>query len=58
MRRSLRLELAGATYHIMARGDRREVIYRDDEDRRMQLAVIVHAQDRFEASLLAYRVWG
>lgn len=33
MARPLRLELAGALYHITARGDRREPIYEDDEDR-------------------------
>ena len=33
MARPLRLEFAGALYHITARGDRREPIYEDDEDR-------------------------
>lgn len=33
MARPLRLEFAGALYHITARGDRREPIYDDDTDR-------------------------
>ena len=33
MARPLRLEYAGALYHVTSRGDRREDIYRDDEDR-------------------------
>ena len=33
MTRPLRLEFAGALYHVTARGDRREPIYEDDEDR-------------------------
>ncbi|SRR5258706_343968 len=33
MARPLRLEFAGALYHLTARGDRREPIFLDDEDR-------------------------
>ena len=33
MARPLRLEFAGALYHITSRGDRWEAIYRDVEDR-------------------------
>src|SRR5688572_27781974 len=33
MPRQLRLEYAGATYHIMSRGNRREAIFKDDRDR-------------------------
>jgi REP element-mobilizing transposase RayT len=33
MARPLRIEFAGALYHLTARGDRREAIYDDDEDR-------------------------
>ena len=33
MVRPLRLEFAGALYHVTARDDRREPIYEDDEDR-------------------------
>jgi REP-associated tyrosine transposase len=34
MARQVRIEFPGAIYHVMARGDRRELIVRDDEDRR------------------------
>lgn len=34
MTRPLRLEFAGALYHVTSRGDRKSVIYRDDADRR------------------------
>src|SRR6266851_4874927 len=33
MARKLRLEYPGAIYHVMNRGDRREAIFTDDEDR-------------------------
>jgi putative transposase len=33
MARKLRIEYAGAIYHVMSRGDRREAIFRDDQDR-------------------------
>ena len=33
MARKLRIEYAGAIYHLMNRGDRREPIFRDDADR-------------------------
>ena len=33
MARKLRVEYAGAIYHVMNRGDRRELIFIDDADR-------------------------
>ena len=33
MPRQLRLEYEGAAYHVMARGNRRESIFREDSDR-------------------------
>ena len=36
-------KFAGAIYHVMNRGDRRERIFRDDEDRRMFLAALSEA---------------
>ena len=35
MPRSVRIEFAGAFYHVMARGNRREAVFLDDEDRRL-----------------------
>ena len=37
MSRPLRLEFAGALYHVTARGNAREDIFRDDEDRALFL---------------------
>jgi putative transposase len=47
MSRPLRLELAGGLYHVTARGDRREVIYRDDQDRIDWLALLGEVCSRF-----------
>jgi len=33
MPRQLRIEYEGAIYHVMSRGDRREPIFEDNEDR-------------------------
>jgi hypothetical protein len=33
MARPLRIQYAGARYHVMSRGDRREAIFLDDVDR-------------------------
>ena len=54
MSRPLRIEFPGAIYHVTSRGDRREPIYRDDEDRTTHLEVIAQAMDRFDAQVLAY----
>jgi putative transposase len=40
MARPLRLEFAGALYHVTARGDRREDIYENDEDRKAFLSLL------------------
>lgn len=58
MSRPLRIEFPGAVYHVTSRGDRREPIYRDDEDREAQLAVIAQAMERFDAQVLAYCLMG
>lgn len=54
MSRPLRIEFPNAIYHVTARGDRREQIYRDDIDRLAQLEVMALAMDRFDAEVLAY----
>lgn len=43
MARKLRVEYPGAIYHVMSRGDRREPIVRDDEDRRRFIATLGEA---------------
>ncbi len=58
MSRPLRIEFPGAVYHVTSRGDRREPIYRDDDDRLKHLGVIAHAMERFDAQVLAYCLMG
>src|SRR5690606_34921782 len=43
MARSIRIEYEGAFYHVMARGNRRERIFLDDEDRRFFLGTLGEA---------------
>jgi putative transposase len=40
MARKLRVEYPGAVYHVMNRGDRREAIFKDDQDRQLFLQVL------------------
>ena len=47
MARPLRIERAGAWYHITARGTERRVIYKDDVDRRRWLGLLAEAAARF-----------
>jgi len=54
MARPLRLELAGGLYHITSRGDRREVIYDDDEDREKWLEILDNVCRRFNWHCHAY----
>lgn len=54
MARPLRIEFPGAAYHVTSRGDRREPIFVDDEDRHALLAVVGQAMSRFDAQILAY----
>lgn len=54
MARPLRLEFAGAVYHVTSRGDRREDIFLDEEDRQTWLAVLSLVCDRFNWLVHAY----
>lgn len=54
MSRPLRLEFANAIYHVTSRGDRREPIFDDDEDRRCLLDLVAEAMARYDAALWAY----
>jgi hypothetical protein len=47
MARPLRIEFAGALYHITSRGDRREAIFDDDEDRERFLAGLGEVVGRY-----------
>lgn len=58
MARPLRIEFPGAVYHVTSRGDRREHIFEDDQDRRSLLSVVAQASERFNARMLAYCLMG
>jgi putative transposase len=47
MARPLRIEFAGALYHVTSRGDRREPIFEDDEDRLMFFGILKEVLQRF-----------
>jgi len=48
MARPLRIELAGGLYHVTARGDRREAIFFDDDDRIAWLTLLGEVCERFK----------
>ena len=43
MARKARVEFVGAVYHLLDRGDRQEVIFRDDTDRERFLSALGQA---------------
>ena len=47
MSRQIRIEFPDALYHVTARGDRREAIFEDDEDRREFLQILEQVTSRF-----------
>lgn len=54
MARPLRIEYAGALYHVTSRGDRQEAIFDDDQDRRAFLNVVGQVVSRFRWRCHAY----
>jgi putative transposase len=54
MARPLRIELPGGIYHVTARGDRREDIYLNDDDRLTWLEVFANVCARFNWRCHAY----
>ena len=54
MARPLRLEYAGALYHVTSRGDGREAIFLADGDRRLFLEVLAGVWSRFNWTVHAY----
>ncbi len=54
MARPLRIEFAGALYHLTSRGDRREAIYEGAEDRQRFLAVLGDVAERYNWICHAY----
>jgi REP element-mobilizing transposase RayT len=50
----LRIEFAGAHYHVTSRGDRQEAIYEDDDDRKCFLDVLGEVIERYNWVCHAY----
>ena len=46
MARLIRIEYAGATYHVMGRGNQGKAIYADEEDRRRWLETVGEACEK------------
>ena len=58
MSRPLRIELEDGLYHVTARGDRQEPIFKDNEDRERVLEVLAQGLGRFDAVVHAYCLMG
>jgi REP element-mobilizing transposase RayT len=58
MARKLRVQYPGAIYHVMNRGDRREPIFKDDQDRRRFLETLGEACDKTIWQVHAYCLMG
>jgi REP element-mobilizing transposase RayT len=54
MARPIRVEFPGAVYHVMARGNERRAVFRDDRDRSRFLDTLAEMVERFGARVHAY----
>jgi len=54
MARPLRIEFSGALYHVTARGNAREDIYRDDANRQQFLMLLQNTVNRYDWYCHAY----
>ena len=54
MARPLRLEYPGAVCHVIARGNERRAVFREDRDRELYLERLEHYQKRFGFRVYAY----
>jgi putative transposase len=54
MARPLRIEFAGALYHVTSRGNAREAIYLTDEDRQQFLTLLENTVKRYDWYCHAY----
>lgn len=58
MARKPRIEYPGALYHVMTRGNRRELIFRDARDRERFLEKLLEYKERYGFDLYAYVLMG
>jgi REP element-mobilizing transposase RayT len=54
MARAWRIEYEGALYHVLSRGNQRQAIFLDDEDRGRFLEAIGKMAERFAVEVCAY----
>ena len=58
MTRPLRIEFAGAVYHITSRGNDRKEVFRDDKDRAAFLGILAKCCNLFNWVCHAYCLMG
>jgi len=54
MARKPRIEFEGAFYHVITRGNQKQIIFKDDEDREKFLEILSHYKERHMYQLYAY----
>ncbi len=54
MARKPRIDCPEVLYHVLARGNQRQAIFRDEEDYRAYLERLLHYQQRYRFYLYAY----
>ncbi len=54
MARPLRIQYPGAVYHVTCRGNERQDIFRDDEDRKRFLQILIQPINIYSARLYSY----
>ncbi|MGE0864788.1 MAG: transposase [Vicinamibacterales bacterium] len=58
MARPPRIQLPSAIYHVMSRGNRKGIIFDDDDDRRRFMEVLADAVERYRLRCLSYCLMG
>jgi len=58
MARPLRVDIEGGWYHVTARGDHRQVIFRDDRDHGHFVELLEEMSERFRVGVMAYVCMG
>ena len=58
MARPLRVEFEGAVYHLSARGNARQPVFRDERDCARFLELLTESAQRFEAAILCFVLMG
>lgn len=54
MARPLRIQFAGAYYHVMCRGNGKQIIFRSDHDRQKFMALLAESSEMYSVRLHAY----